>query len=100
MSEPREIPKIATELIDMSREYLRQETVEPAKRFGKHAGKGVGGATVVALGLFLLAWALYFGLKTWLPEGEWWAVLAQALTAVTALAVAGLIAWRMQSDDH
>ena len=100
MSEPREIPQIATELVDMSREYLRQETIEPAKRLGKHAGKGVAGAVVLALGFFFLAWALYFGLKTWLPEGEWWVVLAQVSTAVVAAAVAGLFAWRMQNDDH
>ena len=100
MSESREIPEIATELVDISRDYLRQETIEPAKRLGKHAGKGVGGAAVLALGLFFLAWGLYFGLKTWLPEGEWWVVLAQALTALAAIAIGGLIAWRMQRDDH
>ena len=100
MSESREIPEIATELVDISRDYLRQETIEPAKRLGKHAGKGVGGAAVLAFGLFLLAWGLYFGLKTWLPDGEWWVVLAQVLTAIAAIAIGGLIAWRMQSDDH
>ena len=44
MTERKEIPELTSELIDMSREYLRQETIEPAKRLGKHAGLGIGGA--------------------------------------------------------
>lgn len=99
MAEPQEIPQIATELVDMSREYLRQETIEPAKRLGKVAGMGVGGAMVFSLGAFLLAWGVYYALVTVLPEGEWWVVLARFLTALIAAGTAGLVVWRMQSDD-
>jgi hypothetical protein len=100
MSEPQEIPQLTTELIDMSREYLRQETLEPAKRLGKTAGMGIGGAVAISFGAFFLVLALYNGLKMWLPLGEWWVVLAKFLTALAAAAGAGLVAWRMQSDDH
>jgi hypothetical protein len=99
MAEPHEIPQLTTELIDMSREYLRQETLEPAKRLGKAAGMGVGGAMAIAFGAFFLVLALYSGLKMWLPLGEWWVVLARFLTALAAAGAAGLVAWRMQSDD-
>jgi len=100
MPEPQEIPQLTTELIDMSREYLRQETLEPAKRLGKTAGMGIGGAVAISFGAFFLVLALYNGLKMWLPLGEWWVVLAKFLTALAAAAGAGLVAWRMQSDDH
>jgi hypothetical protein len=100
MPEPHEIPQLTTELIDMSREYLRQETLEPAKRLGKTAGMGIGGAVAISFGAFFLVLALYNGLKMWLPLGEWWVVLAKFLTALAAAAGAGLVAWRMQSDDH
>ena len=103
MTDPQEIPQLTNELIDMSREYLRQETIEPAKRLGKHAGMGVGGAMVMGLGAFFFAWALYYGLVTLfretINESDWWVVLARFLTAIAAAGVAGLFAWRMQSDD-
>lgn len=100
MPDSREIPQVSTELVDMSREYLRQEVVEPAKQLGKQAGLGVGGAVLVALGAFLGAWGLYYGLIIWLPEGAWYVVLARVITAVAAAVFAGLIVWRMQRGDN
>jgi hypothetical protein len=96
MPDPQEIPQIATELVEMSREYLRQETLEPAKRLGKHAAMGLGGAVALSVGGFFLAWGLYHLLKVVLPEGEWYLVLSRFLTAVAAGGAAGLVIWRMQ----
>jgi hypothetical protein len=96
MPDPQEIPQIAGELVEMSREYLRQETLEPAKRLGKHAAMGIGGAVVLSLGGFLLAWGLYNVLKVVLPEGVWYVVLSRFLTALGAGGAAGLVIWRMQ----
>ncbi len=99
MPEPHEIPQLTTELIEMSREYLRQETIEPAKRLGKTAGMGIGGAMAISLGAFFLVLALYNGLKMWLPTGEWYVVLSRLLAALGAAGAAGLVVWRMQSGD-
>jgi hypothetical protein len=96
MANPQEIPQLVTELYDMSREYLRQETIEPAKQLGKQAGMGIGGAMVMATGVFLLVLGLYAGLIMWLPEGEWWVVLARFITALAAVAGAGIVGWRIQ----
>lgn len=100
MPNAQEIPQIATELVDMSREYLRQETLEPAKRLGKHAGMGIGGSVVMALGAISLTWGLYYGLTLFLPEGEWWVVLARGITTIVAAGAAGLIAWRISVDSQ
>jgi hypothetical protein len=104
MTEPQEIPQLTTELIDMSREYLRQETIEPAKRLGKHAGLGIGGAVVVAIGVVCLAWGLYYGLtqlfSATVSDNQWWVVLSRFITALVTAGVAGIIVWRMQSDDY
>ena len=100
MPDSQEIPQITNELVDMSREYLRQEVAEPAKQLGKQAGLGIGGAIIVALGAFLAAWGVYYGLVLWLPEGEWWVVLARFITAVIAAGLAGLVVWRMQSGNN
>jgi len=98
MASPQEIPQIATELVEISREYLRQETLEPAKRLGKQAGMGFGGAILMAIGAVCLAWGLYYGLTMLLPDGEWWVVLARGLTAIAAAAAAGIVAWRISVD--
>lgn len=100
MADPQEIPQITTELVEMSREYLRQETLEPAKKLGKVAGMGVGGAIVMAIGAVCLAWGGYYGLQLILPEGEWWVVLARGLTAIAAAAAAGIIGWRLSVDSQ
>lgn len=100
MPNVQEIPHIASELVEMSREYLRQETLEPAKQLGKAAAMGVGGAIVLSIGAVCLAWGAYYGLQLLLPEGEWWTVLARGLTAIAAAAAAGLIAWRLQVDSQ
>lgn len=88
----------------MSRDYLRQETIEPAKRLGKVAGMGVGGAMVISLGAFLLAWGLYYGLVTtfaeFVNESRWWVVLSRFLIALIAAGVAALVVGRMQGDDQ
>ncbi len=84
----------------MSRDYLRQETIEPAKRLGRHAGMGLGGALVLSFGTIFLVFALYSLLKVVLPEGPWWVVLARFLTALGAAGAAGLVVWRMQDDSH
>ncbi len=96
MADPAEIPQIANELADLSREYLSQEVVEPAKRLGKHAGMGIGGAMVLSFGAFLLAWGVYHGLKLILPQSAWYVVLARFLTAIGCFAAAGTAVWRMQ----
>jgi len=100
MANPQEIPQITNELVEMSREYLRQETLEPAKKLGKAAGMGVGGALVMGIGAVCLAWGLYYGLQLILPEGEWWVVLARGLTAIAAAAAAGIIGWRLSVDSQ
>lgn len=104
MPEPHEIPQIATELVDMSREYLRQETIEPAKKLGKVAGMGVGGAMVLGLGAFIFSWGVYYGFvslfENLVSESRWWVVLSRFLTALIAAGLAALIVSRMQSDDY
>jgi preprotein translocase subunit SecF len=98
MADPREIPQLTNELIDMSREYLKQETLEPAKQLGRHAGKGLGGALAIALGAFLMVLAVYSWLRVLLPSGAWWVVLARFLTALVAAGGAALVGWRMNRD--
>jgi len=95
MADPRELPQLVTELVDMSKAYLVQETVEPAKKLGRFAGFGLGAGIVFALGALFLGLAAYSLFKAVLPDGEWWLVLATGLGVLFCAACAGLIGWRM-----
>ena len=100
MANPQEIPNIASELIEMSREYLRQETLEPAKQLGVQAGMGIGGAIILAIGAICLAWAAYYGIQLLFPETEWWVVLARGVTAILCAGAATVVGWRLQVDSQ
>ncbi len=99
MKDFQEIPQQLTDLIQMSKDYLRQETIEPAKKLGKQAGMGIGGAALFTLGAFLAVLGMYSLLKMVLPESEWYVVLARFLTAVVAAGSAGIVGWRLSNDN-
>ena len=98
MRDFQEIPQQFNDLFEMSKDYLIQETVEPAKKLGKQAGMGVGGAVLFSLGAFLAVLGLYSLLVMVLPESEWYVVLARFLTAVAAAGSAAIVGWRLNSD--
>jgi hypothetical protein len=95
MAGPQEIPELVTELVGMSKEYLRQETLEPAKKLGRLAGFGIGAGAVFAFAAMFVVLGAYALLREVLPEGEWWLVLSRFLTVVVALAGVGILGWRM-----
>lgn len=95
MADPKELPQLVTELVDMSKEYLWQETVEPAKALGRFAGIALAAGVVFAVASLFAGLAAYALYRQVLPEGEWWVVLARGLTMLTTGAIAGLIGWRM-----
>ncbi len=95
MDSPKELPELVTGLYTMSKDYLVQETIEPAKELGRYAGFGAGAGALFAVAALLLVFSFYALMKIVLPEGEWWVVLARGLTALASLAAAGVIGWRM-----
>src|SRR3972149_5685039 len=80
MSNVNELPQLAAELVELSKEYLRQETLEPAKRLGKVAGLSVGAG-------------MRFRIEV-LPEGGLWTALALLTSALVAAGPAGIVVWR------
>ena len=55
MSDITELPQLVTEMVEVSKEYLRDETIAPIKRLGAYSAKTVGAGILFALGAFLLA---------------------------------------------
>lgn len=83
----------------MSRDYLRQETIEPAKRLGRVAGMGLGAGLVFGLCALFGTLGVYALSRQLLAEGEWWTVLARGITTLVAFLSAGLIGWRLTKSD-
>jgi len=98
MSEVNELPQLAGELVELSKEYLRQETLGPAKRLGKVAGLSVGAGFLIAIGVILLATAGMRFLIEVFPDGGLWTALALFSSALVCAGAAGLIVWRLTAD--
>ena len=76
MAELQDIPRLTREFVDLAKEYLVQETVEPAKKLGYFAGMSVAAAILWATALILLSVAAVRALIDVLPSGEDWEALA------------------------
>jgi hypothetical protein len=92
---PKEIPQLVGDLFQLSKQYLRQETLDPARRLGRFAGFGLGAAVCFAGASVLLILALFALLRRVLPDTAGWAVLARLFTSLAAGGGAGLVGWRM-----
>ncbi len=99
MAEPNELPQMVTDLVGMSKEYLRQETLEPAKKLGRFAGIGIGVGFIMAFAALFFGLAAYFFFLQILPEGEWYVVLSRGLTVIVTGGFAGLLGWRMSNGS-
>lgn len=95
MEGSREVPKLVTDLFWMSKDYLRQEVTEPARRLGRFAGIGLAGGAFWAVAALFLGLAANSALHTFLPEGDWWEVAAKGGTALATGAGAAVLGWAM-----
>ena len=91
MPSVQEIPELITESLDLSKQYLKQETVEPAKRLGKAAGLGVAAAMLFGMATFLGGVAANRWIIRLLPDGRAWSGLAYVLSALLLVAIAGVV---------
>jgi hypothetical protein len=82
MANQAELPELVEQFVGMSKEYLLQETVEPAKKLGRYAGYAVGAAAAFALGALFLAIAGARLIIRVLPDGPYWEGLGYVLAAI------------------
>jgi hypothetical protein len=81
MADIQDIPRLVTEFTNLAKDYLRQETVEPAKKLGYFAGMSIGAAALWAIALILISVAALRALVDVLPAGEYWEALAYVIYA-------------------
>jgi ABC-type branched-subunit amino acid transport system permease subunit len=91
MSDVRELPELVTEFVDMSKEYLRQETIVPAKQLGRFGGLALGAGVAFAIGAMLLSIGIMRYIQRALPEGPNWEALGYVLSALLLGLVAAVL---------
>ncbi len=91
MAGPSELPELIKEFTDMSKTFLLQETVEPAKQLGRYAGFAIGAAICFAVGSLLLGVAGVRLIVGALPEGPNWSALGYLLATVVLMILSGLM---------
>jgi hypothetical protein len=94
MASPRELPDMIGEFIALAKQYLREQTIEPAK-----ALKRVAGFSLLAALLFILAglFTAVAGMRlivSVMPDGVIWSGVGYLAASLGLLAVTGLVIWR------
>lgn len=88
--EPKPIPEVANELWALTRDYARQEAVDPLKGIGRYLAYGAAGALLGGTGVILLMLAGLRALQTETGttfEGTWsWVPYVIVLVAAGAVA--------------
>ncbi|MDP8958993.1 MAG: phage holin family protein [Actinomycetota bacterium] len=87
----RDLPELVSDLVQLSRDYVRQEAFGPARQLGRVAGFSLAAALLFGLGGVLLGVVGMRALARVLPEVWSWA--AYVVSAVVLAGVAGGILW-------
>jgi hypothetical protein len=86
--------EVVQDIWQLTKDYARQETVDPLKSLGRFVAIGIGGAVLLGLGLMFLSLALLRALQTETGDlfGANWSFVPYAATLVFAGLGAGLAA--------
>jgi hypothetical protein len=63
-STDKSVPQVVNELWSLTRDYARQETVDPLKGIGRYLAYGFAGAVLTSIGVILLLLSLLRALQT------------------------------------
>ena len=88
-----EIPKLVSELFELSKLYLEQEAVAPLRRTARYAGYSLLGGLFFGVGLVLLAIAGFRLVLDLLPDTMLWSALAYLVGAALALGLGASTMW-------
>ncbi len=92
MSNVQELPQMVSELVDISKAYLQEEAVQPAKRVGRTLAFGALAAVLFAIGAVLLSVAGMRVLVDLFPDTSLWSALGYAVSFLLLALIAGLLA--------
>jgi len=90
-----ELPEMVGEFIELARQYLREQILDPAKGLGRLAGFSFAAAIVMVLAVIFLSVAGARLIIDVLPAGVLWSGLGYVLASISLLLLTGLIMWRV-----
>ncbi len=96
MSNVQEIPQMVSQLVDVSKQYVRQETIEPAKRLGKAAGMGLLASVLFAIGGLLLSMATLRTILRFIGDGPIASAMGYLIAMGVLVIVIAILGWRMK----
>jgi hypothetical protein len=94
MASARELPQMVGEFFEMAKRYLREQTLDPARRLGRLAAFSVAASILFVLAALFLGIAGMRTIVAVMPDGALWSGLGYIASAVGLLAVTGLVMWR------
>ena len=99
------VGEIASDLWQLTRDYAKQETIDPLRSLGRFLGYGIGGALALALAILFGALAILRGLQDETAsalDGNW-NVVPYAVTFVFTVVCAALALYAIKKplrDDQ
>jgi uncharacterized protein (DUF849 family) len=94
MATAGDIPELVGEFVDLAKQYVREQTLEPAKKLGRLAGFSLAAALIFVLAAVFLAIAGMRAIVDLMPDGTIWSGFGYVLSALALLAATGLVMWR------
>lgn len=89
-----ELPDLVGEFIDLSKQYLREQTIEPARALGRLAGFSAAASMLFILAAGFLGVAGTRWLLRVMPDGAIWSGVGYLAASFALLATTGLVMWR------
>jgi hypothetical protein len=86
------------QVVDLVKQYVRQETIGPIKGAGRWLGRGAAGAVMIGTGCVLLVLAALRMIQTEYGRsfrGQWMSLVPYLIAFVISLAVMGVAVWRI-----
>jgi Putative Actinobacterial Holin-X, holin superfamily III len=101
-TEAKPIGEVVSELVDLTKAYAKQETVDPLKGVGRYLAYGAVGAVLLGIGVILLMLSALRALQT--ETGTTftgnWSWVPYLIVLVAAVLVIGLALSRIQAKKQ
>jgi hypothetical protein len=94
MAGPTELPQLISEFFDLARDYLRENTMVPAKKLGRLAGFSFAASMLFVLAAIFLGVVVMRLIVEAMPDGGIWSGFGYVVSAFALLALTGLVMWR------
>jgi formate/nitrite transporter FocA (FNT family) len=96
VSDRSELPQLVTEMVDVSKEYIKAEVIAPVRRLGGVSAKSVLAGVLFATGGFLLAIAGLRYAAAVAPDSDLWQIGVRAMFAIGLLIVVAAGSWMVK----